>query len=234
MNIDIITSTYNDLYKLSWKNNFLDNNFIIYHKNDILKNKEYIKHDNNNISIPNYGRCDYSFFWHIVNNYDKLADYNIFTKINWKEQNINLEELVKKCFKYDFCDVGVLPEYHIWASNTEEANEIKNQINHENIAVNLFSDCAVKSNRYIWYKKIFNNSKFPNPIILWGHGPCFSVSKKLIYRHPIHVYEYFLNLFEINCSNELESKIYHDELQRFWKILFCHEIDESKFKIEYH
>jgi len=253
MKIEIVTSTYNDEHQLSWINSIPSNILItIYNKGNVLQNLDLNKMC---INIPNYGRCDYSFLWHIVNNYDKLSDKIIFTKSNWNDhEGCNLNNLLNKCPNFDFCDVGQHAEYTIWIPNIKEKDKYLKNTNYPHLYYTIVSNNPKFKYNYEKYKifnlsteiylKIFHDCPLPQPMILWGHGPCFSVSKDLILRHPKLLYEELLKLFygqitfeDIKLQQEMLvaiGKNYHDQFQRFWKILFTHAVDKTKFKIEYH
>jgi hypothetical protein len=108
-----------------------------------------------------------------------------------------------------------------------------------------------------WYNKIFPNSENPGVFWTWSHGPCFSVSRDLIKRHDKDVYIYLLERFHPESGSwniDLAKKCkddprgygksergimdsaahhYHDELLRFWRILFTHDLKDSNyFKIK--
>lgn len=115
--IDVVTSYYDDYHKFIWKEdlNKFDYNLVLYKKDDSLNKEDlisiydFILHDDE-ISIPNYGKCEFAFFHYIVHNYYNLPDFVVFTKINWHEYNfdgnfINFDELLTNCFKYDFINV---------------------------------------------------------------------------------------------------------------------------------
>ena len=77
----LVTSTYNDEKKMKWLTNLVNQNipYIVYKKNDKLT--ETIVREQYNptlgyqcLEIPNYGRCEYAFFHHIITNYDDLDD----------------------------------------------------------------------------------------------------------------------------------------------------------------
>lgn len=272
----LIFSFYNDYNKINWLTYVPpDVELIAYKKNDYLK-KNQIFTENGGYpvhNIPNYGRCDYAFLLHIVNNYDNLSDYNIFTKINWQETGVDLTKLFFKYKNYDYCDVGAWPELHIWSNEEDLIKLEKIKINNAYLNQNSeYKSISVNSTKQLkrgsfsmesyidWYVQFFNNTKLPDPIKIWGHGPCFSVSKNLIQRHPKQVYEILLNKFykESNSwnfeesfkffknktnsnvqDNEIEifvneeiGKAYHDQFQRFWKLLFTHNTKSDKFKIE--
>jgi hypothetical protein len=276
--IDIITSYYNDGNKLIWvdecKNILGSNNrtnFYIYKKNDSLDLNHDISiiNDLGEIEIPNIGRCDFAFLLHIVKNYDNLGDISIFTKVNWMDQGNDFFGLVRDSKEYDFCDTGENPELQIWEHDIldsgvdqyliglgiprpfiqtiDSRKNKKTGYNHHAFR----SDCI-----HDWYSCIFNDSPPPKNFWSWCHGPCFSVSRDLIRRHPKDVYEYLISRFlpESNAwDNELGKNMmseikgysisnkevmddaahhYHDNFLRFWRVLFTHDIDKEKFKIK--
>lgn len=77
---------------------------MIYEKNDELKKGEEIVINKNHIQIPNYG-SDYGFLYHIIKNYDKLYDIEIFTKTYWNiHKGVDLFKEIDECDKYKFKD----------------------------------------------------------------------------------------------------------------------------------
>jgi hypothetical protein len=75
-NIDIIVARYNE--DLSWtlEEPFNRFNYIVYNKGD---NEDFEKKlVKKIINLPNVGRNDHTYMWHIVNNYEKLNDILVF------------------------------------------------------------------------------------------------------------------------------------------------------------
>jgi hypothetical protein len=225
MSIKIITSVYNDEYKLNRcienvKNANID--YIVYKKSDNLQIGEMNKISDTWTEIPNIGRCDYSFLYHIITNYDNLANTNVFVKCNWYENNIPFWYLLYKCTQYDYMQVGTFYEVVDWddLSSCEELCE----------------------NKYKWLMEIFpNNYKNLGVRPGWGHGPSFSVSRELIRRHDKSVYEHMLNKFHESSNsfsrdyqkynyksyNDLLVDIgirYHNDLLRFYRVFFTHNL----------
>jgi len=276
--VDIITSYYQDGNKLAfWSDRCYDNlstgsdlKFHIYRKDDSLVLKHPPYDQENEIVIPNIGRCDYAFLLHIIRNYDNLSDVNVFTKVNWMDQGNDFFGLLRECQKYDFADAGDTAELQIWDTNILDSGYQKYLIDsglsvktptqtidyrdNKNAGVYLHpfnSDCLQD-----WYSEIFRSVDPPKIFWSWCHGPCFSVSRDLIRRHPKSVYEYLLSRFipESNSWNtelgkdvmsrilnrhaseeevmEDVGKHYHDNLLRFWRVLFTHNIGENNFNIK--
>jgi hypothetical protein len=225
MSTKIITSVYNDEYKLNrWIVNVKNANidYVVYKKNDNLQIGEMNKISNNLIEIPNIGRCDYSFLYHIIENYDNLASTNVFVKCNWYENNIPFWYLLYKCTQYDYMQVGTHQEVLNWDD--------------------LPIEDGLCENKSKWLMEIFpDNCNNLGNIPGWGHGPAFSVSRELIHRHKKEIYEHMFNKFH-ESSNSFSTDyekynyktyndllvdvgiIYHNEIGRFYRILFTHNL----------
>jgi hypothetical protein len=99
-NIRIIVSRYNE--KLEWLNEEPFNRFkyIIYNKgiNDDFEKKNVI----NIINLPNIGRCDHTYLYHIVNNYNNLAIINVFFpgSLNNEYKKSNAKKILYNILKY--------------------------------------------------------------------------------------------------------------------------------------
>lgn len=87
MKKELIIATYNRKYDWISK---IDNsvNIKIYTKNKLTTNK-------NEIIIPNnVGRCVHTFFYHIFNEYDNLADYTFFSQDYCQDHVANYDEII--------------------------------------------------------------------------------------------------------------------------------------------
>ena len=276
--ISIITSYYTDIHKLNWKDeckNYIDAgvelSFYIYKKNKslVLDPNIQIVNESQDIEIPNIGRCDFAFLTHIVKNYDDLADINIFTKVNWADQSINFFGLVRDSQNYDFCDAGESAEIQIWEHDILDSDPEQYLVSlgiHTPFVQMIDSRKTKKSGYYHhpsksdcihdWYSHIFNDSTPPKNFWSWGQGPCFSVSRDLIRRHPKDVYEYLASRFlpasnswDNDTGKRIMSEVrgyaasdndvmldaanhYYDNFTRFWRVLFTHDTDKEKFKIK--
>lgn len=255
MNVNVVTSYYNDFHKLDWYNLVEQKNYnlVVYKKSDILKIGERQIIDNK-ILIPNYGKSDYAFLSYIVDNYYSLPDCTVFTKINWKEQGINFYYLLDHCVDYDYCEVGSGLKSYIWYNNDnlhlkEISGDIYINVDTPYVTGNLFNFDG-RARRWEvfedWYNHIFpDRNNLPGRVYAFDHAHCFSVSKKLIQRHPIYVYRYLLERFHPSSKswdyfidNDEKKTIqdignhFADNFGRFYRLLFTHGIDQNSFKIQ--
>lgn len=75
-NVEIVVARYNE--DLSWINEYPFNQFeyIVYNKGD---NNNFVKTNVKEIvRLPNVGRCDHTYLYHIVANYDNLSNIIVF------------------------------------------------------------------------------------------------------------------------------------------------------------
>ena len=68
----LIISRYDE--DISWLSSYETFNLYIYNKGSRIKNYEF----KNIINLKNVGRESHTWLYHIVNNYNKLDDINIF------------------------------------------------------------------------------------------------------------------------------------------------------------
>lgn len=254
--INLVMSSYKDEHLFDTFSHMVDyenTEIFFYRKNDELEPGQKIK---NGVytEIANYGSCDYAFFNYIVDNYDNLADVNIFTKLNTDFPNRH--EVFQNCKDYDFYECGAYNVSQIWYDGQKhDITGIKTR--HSNI--NPHDIRKTKDNRgelydYVgngdfkedWFRVVFGDDiKEPFEICTYGKGPCFSVSRDLIRRHKKETYEHFIQMFypfnswnreigakhwktdDIKTQTHEIGRHYHDELLRFYRTLFTYGISED-------
>jgi hypothetical protein len=259
----VVTGVYKDNYD-NVLNFCINNNLqlVVYNKNDDLKlNEEVIKVQTplfTLIDIPNYGRCDYGFLYHIVKNYSNLPDKILFTKANYMDQNINLNYALNN--DYAFVNIGRSIKYGIFDKNYDVNNLLAQGVHKNDIETFFYAKDDVESrelfgntfNSYIvrdFYKMVYGDyANIPEkPILNMGHGPCFCVTRELIQGHDINIYEKLMDTFYPNknhwskWSNHTEEetrfhvgKRYHDNLQRFWSTLFIQNYEQYNVTTDYN
>jgi hypothetical protein len=187
-NIKIIVSRYNE--DIEWTNNF-KKNIILYNKGNELPS-EY-----NSIILPNVGREGHTYYYHIYNNYDNLADYNIFLQGNPFDHSPHI------------------------------IDDIKNILNDENLELSFkfLSNIVISCNLYFCnyhhnlplrevYNKIFNIN-ISNKNIEFGVGAQFIVSKETILKNSKEFYYNIIKLLDYSV-NPIEGYV----IERFHKTIF--------------
>ena len=194
------------------------------------------------IELDNTGSCDYAFLYHMYTHYDILDDVTVFTKTNIGDPHSagcgTLEEImqfVSESKQWDFSDLGTFPIRGIWNHELEYLNKTYLQPTYE--PVDARDPCGGRSSD--WFDHIFGStSEFKTTNDIWGHGPLFAVSKKLILRHPRSVYKYLIESYlspMYGCHHPCPGyNPTHDLFQRFWRILFTYRADDANVKQNPH
>jgi hypothetical protein len=238
----IVSASYNDAARLGWWQQIQVSGYphMLYHKDDSLAHGSEIQITNNDRSIANFGKSNYAFLHHIVQHWDELADHTVFVKANWWENAINLSDVINQAVLWDYLDAGTIPLLQVW--NPAVLTYIKPS---ENIDYNLMYGEHLHGTNLIvteWFAEIFPDSTPPDAMYLWGHGPCFSASRRTIHRHPRAVWK---NLYDkltpssqgwhlhkrderfLDLDSSQLANLHCDMTQRFWRTLFTHGADPS-------
>lgn len=189
MNFHIVVARYNE--NIEWTKQF--SNVIIYNKGIPLQNSY------EQIFLNNVGREPHTYYKHIFDNYNNLAEYTIFLQGNPFDHSPNLISNLNNYInnKELNIDFEFLSEWIISCN-------IKGCIHHPGLPL-------IET-----YEKIFNE-KIPNENInfLFGAGAQFIVSRERILQRPK---EFYLNIIEI-----LENEMYPLTpwvIERFHKLIF--------------
>jgi hypothetical protein len=207
------------------------------------------------IEIPDIGRCDYAFFYHIVKHYDHLPEHLFFTKSNINnrilDDDVNFPLFL---YKYKYLNFGQHLKLQVYGENPDFVG--LPIVPREDIEIHIKSykryqpegDLQSYATMDFFEMVYGEGAKMPDTWVgvEFGHGPSFRVCRELIHRHPKCIYENLLNAFHPNqghwsarphlsLSQQLDAvgKIYHDNLLRFWTLLFTYGLDmicETDFK----
>ena len=202
----LIISRFNE--ELNWLNEHKDFDVMVYNKGKkILKNNFFkIK------ELENVGRESHTWLYHIVHNYYKLNDVNIFLQGRIDDLGFmafTIPELYLKYInKYGFSAsrYGLLGPFH-WRWNIGIENDIryKDQWNNNKIS---------KSN--IGFRN-FAKKMFPNiPLVVaTSYGGCFAVKRETILQHKISFYQELLDILGKH-KNPIEGHY----MERLWCYIF--------------
>jgi hypothetical protein len=198
--IQIVVARYNE--NLNWLIPFKDI-CIIYNKGDNspLLNNFY------NVRLPNYGRESQTYLYHIVNNYDNLAEKTIFFQGRIDDHKITD---IESYFNYDDFSGKI---------NVLIMNSLKKKIDHYGKWKDEYNNGSMKISKYTpfdWIKNIIGievDDSLIHSNVVWGAN--FSISKKLILQKPKIFYQNILRFLDFHINPE-EGHF----LERAWYLIF--------------
>lgn len=212
-NIEIVIARYNE--NLKWLNNSPFNNYPITCYNKGINSLFKIEGNHEIVKLPNVGRCDHTYLYHIVNNYDTLADFTVFLPgSNDLPYKLLKSKLLIKEIEKNNKTVFIGQKY----------DNVKDMLNNFSMTKHK---CAYSENNELhkesilekskirpygkWYEHHFGN-RFTNFITYWG---ILAVSKKDIQQHPVSYYNKFLKELETSSNPEVGHYI-----ERSWCAIF--------------
>uniref|UniRef100_A0A6C0HZX8 Uncharacterized protein n=1 Tax=viral metagenome TaxID=1070528 RepID=A0A6C0HZX8_9ZZZZ len=214
-NIEIVIARYNE--NLNWLNDepFNDIPVIVYNKGP---NENFIKNEHiyKIVPLPNIGREMHTFFYHIIENYENLANVTIFlvgsTDSPWKMEKakpvvLKIKETNNTTMSCNEDEniMNKIQEFQIdnYMSSNSNNSDINNDENMKKSDIRPYGK---------WYESTFvNNEK--NTCI--GYNSVFGISRKHILQKPKSYYENLLN--QVNDHQNLETVHY---IERSWYAIF--------------
>ena len=213
--IEIVISRYNEPLEWIKDSPFSNYNAIVYNKGP---NEEFEKTPNIKRIVPleNVGREGHTHLYHIINNYDNLAEITVFLpgSCNMQNKKDKAKKLIEKIEEYDKavfvsdethnCVKTVL--YHFQLDEYTSSDDSNRSINPENI--------LEKSNIRPfgkWFETNFGDTVTKNISYLG----IYSISKQDILQHPIEHYKKLLEQLETSSNPEVGHYI-----ERSWAAIF--------------
>jgi len=213
MQIQIIIARYNENLEWLKEEPFNKFKYIVYNKG---VNEDFEKSNVLNIiNLPNVGRCDHTYLYHIVNNYNNLAVINVFLpgSLNIEYKKVNAKKMLYNILKY---------ETAIFLGTV--SNNIKQQFNTftldkwcctEPSNININNETLLLPAIIRPYGKWFNYH-FGNIIVnYWCYHGIFSIHKNDIINHNIQRYQNLLSGVERHSNPEVGHYI-----ERSWAAIF--------------
>ncbi len=208
----IVVSRYNE--NLNWLKEYPFNLYsvIIYNKgpnDDFYKPEKLIKI----VNIENVGRCDHTYLYHIIHNYDNLHDIIVFlpgsTNVDYrlnrcKHLILHIEEQNKAIFLCTKTNMNDLYNFSLdhWQSTSPENSLINPENKLKESSIRPFGK---------WFNAMFGNININ--YISWNG--LFSVSKLDILQHSKAYYERLI--LEVSDSSNPEAGHY---FERSWEAVF--------------
>ena len=220
--MEIVVSRYNE--NLEWLKEDPFNKYpvICYNKGP---NSEFYKPDNMKIvNVENVGRCDHTYIYHIVKNYEKIAKHTMFLpgSCNMPNKYYKARRWINEIEKTDrgvFIGVptkeGIQTEWQDFKLDEWAASDDKNRsLNPEN----QLSKSNVRPFGK-WYEKHFGDIKAD----YYTLGGVMGIEKSNIIQHPKSYYENMLN--ELDKHSNPEVGHYYE---RAWAAIF-HPMNNTDF-----
>ena len=160
------------------------------------------------VQLPNYGRESHTYLYHIIQNYDQLAEYTLFFQGSISDHDpLPLEHYFQE---NDFN--GYLREY--------STDLIKPQLKHYGKWQKEIKNKSMRRSSFTCYDWLKNFLIFDHTIknikTVWG--ALFSVSKKCIHQKPKVFYEHLLRFIDYHPNPE-EGHFF----ERSWYFIFTHD-----------
>ena len=222
--IEIIISRFNEDLKWTTRGIFNNYRYIVYNKGD---NDDFEKTNVDKIiNLKNVGKCDHTYLYHIIKNYNDLPDILVFLPgsldlINKNIRAAEMLDIIKNTGNAVF-----LGEYYKNIKNKFENFCLNNwrSSNNQNFDKNSESMLDLSLIRPFgeWYKYNFDNI-IVNFVCYWG---IFSLDKRDIIQHPINRYINLIN--QLNSSSNPEVGHY---IERSWAAIF-HPMNYTKLIIK--
>lgn len=221
-NIQLVIARYNE--NLGWINDDPYSKYqnIIYNKSD---NSDFSKSEKTKetVSLPNVGRCDHTYLYHIIRNYDNLANITVFLpgSVNMENKKGKSTRLLREiesnnqnvflCSKYENVQKE-LYDFQLggWKASDEKNSVLNPEMKLDNAKIRPFGK---------WFSDKFGDLK----IEYVSYYGIFSVNKKEILQHSKSYYEELIKDLETSSNPEAGHFF-----ERSWAAVF-HPMSETKF-----
>ena len=219
--IEIVVARYNE--DLSWTKEYPFNQFkyTIYNKGS---NDDFTRPSLYRVfQLPNVGRCDHTYLYHIVNNYAVLAPITIFLpgsiKIHYKKtvaiQLINHILSSKNAVFLGFQSKNIKTKFANFTLDNWTATNLNNRINNSDTHL----EPALLRPYGKWYTHFFGNTIVQK----YCYMGIFSINKLDIIKHDVSRYTQLLNSVSTHSNPEVGHYI-----ERSWAAIF-HPLVATKF-----
>lgn len=214
--VKIVVARYNE--SLCWLNEYPFNQFeyIVYNKGDNDNFEK--KHVTKIITLENVGRCDHTYLYHLIENYENLS--NIIVFLTGSLDTIPLKKtkaitILNNIIQSNSTNAYFIGEYHNCLKTNYKDFTLDNwSCSHkENYSKNSETALyACKLRPYAtWYNYFFGNTTAH-----WSTlGGIFSIDKRDIIQHPKT--RYISILQTVNTHSNPEAGHY---IERSWGIIF--------------
>jgi hypothetical protein len=199
--MELVIARYNE--SLNWidQDPFHKYPITVYNKGP---NEDFKKTNNITRVIPveNVGRCDHTYLYHVIQNYDNLADITVFLpgssdmdlKYDVAKEVVNESENTKNTYFTNYTE-SVYDEFKDfsldeWVTSYDGNKTINNESKLTLANIRPFGE---------WYKAHFGD-KITTKYAYYG---IFAVHKKHILQHPVEYYKDLIKELEVSSNPEV-------------------------------
>ena len=223
-NVEIIIARYNE--NLNWLNEYPFNQFeyIVYNKG--INNNFSKTNVKNVVNLENVGRCDHTYLYHIIENYNNLSNILVFFPGSLAgDKKDKAIQILNYIIKSDFSKAFFLGSYYEsikntfgdftldeWSASYSENFSLNNEKILEKSRIRPYNK---------WYTYFFRNTP-AQWCTMWG---VFSIDKQDIIQHPILRYQQLLQT--VNSHSNPEAGHY---IERSWGAIFYPLMHTIKIK----
>ena len=218
--VDLVVARYKE--NLDWLNKYRDirfQNIFIYNKSDSPVEDCVNEYANCVIKmLPNVGVCDHTYLYHIIENYDSLADVTIFApgsaNLEYKanvlkttiDKTLATKDSVLNVYKFDVDIDKAMYNFRMnhWRISSSENRD----------TVDFNNVPASPTPFGVWYRKHFPEVRTPHSSF-WG---IFAASKEHIRQRPKSFYEEMINQVNTNTFHEASHFIERSWSSIFWPL----------------
>jgi hypothetical protein len=214
-NIEFVISRYNENLEWLKESKYSEYPVTIYNKGI---NDDYYKPPfSKTFQIPNVGVCDHTYLYHIIQNYNNLANVTIFLPGSCMDEhkkektnnvmNKTIETNNTVIYGNEYNELGIKDsiynfEIENWITTNNKNKEINNESKLRRCDIHPFGK---------WYETVFPNINV-NHVTYVG---IFSVSKQHIHNRSKESYETLINFVNKNKNEECSHYI-----ERSWIAIF--------------
>ena len=174
------------------------------------KGKNNLQHTN--IILDNVGRESHTYLYHIINNWDNLAETTLFTQCNMSMEHKPFPIPIYLLSHYDMT-------IHLW---NHDIDFIGHQpwgfIKHSRKWLQEYNNNHMNKSKYSFGQWWDNFLTIDKPLLTefkWSHGGIFSIKKNQIKKKPLQYYQKLITTIE-NHINPEEGHYF----ERSWYYIF--------------
>jgi hypothetical protein len=211
--IEIVIAQYNEKIDFVEKPPFLAHNIIVYNKGPSTPTcPDCVKIE----TLSNVGKCDHTYLYHIIHNYDNLADVTVFLSGSCmmhglkQKKTLKTIEYVEKTRNSVFIGKGynnVYKDLYGFKLNQYLTANRENQLLNNDTSL---KPCKIRPFGK-WYNSLFGNLK----TTLVDFTSIFAVSRNHIHQHSKSYYENLISFIDNDISPECGHYI-----ERSWVAVF--------------